>query len=97
MLVIVSIIISGCSIQDTTTNNNKDADVDLSSNFSYCQTDDDCVAVSNPSNGCYFGYFNKNASKAIEEFENNLRMMKQDCPKFGKVYCKNNKCVADRK
>ena len=79
------------------TNTNESAAVDLTLNPNYCQTADDCLAVPNPGNGCYFAYFNKNATEAIEEFKNDKKMMLQDCPQFGDVYCKDNKCTADRK
>ncbi len=88
--------IYGCQSEIETTDSILN-EIDLSTNFNYCQTNNDCIAIPNPSNSCYFGYFNKNASKAIEEFENNPKIMNQDCPKFGNVYCNNNKCTADKK
>ena len=104
LLIIISIILSGCTTQNIIENDNKDVknnnkniNIDLSLNPNYCQTNDDCVAIPNPANPCYSGCFNKNALKAIEEFKNERKMMKQDCPKFSKVYCKNNKCIVDRK
>jgi len=69
---------------------------DSSSNPNYCKTTEDCLVVPNPSNGCYSGYFNKNATEAIKKFKDDRKMMIQDCPKFGEVYCKNNTCAADR-
>jgi len=72
--------------------------IDLSLNPGYCQNDGDCLAIANPGNGCYYGYFNKNATAAIEKYKNNRQMMIQDCPNFGQVYCDmiNNKCTAKR-
>ena len=69
---------------------------DSSSIPNYCKTTEDCLVVPNPSNGCYSGYFNKNATEAIKKFKDDRKMMIQDCPKFGEVYCKNNTCAADR-
>ena len=109
-LIIISIILFGCTsnnnvdqaqkdqnINQPITNIDKDININLSANPNYCQTNADCIAIPNPSNHCYSGYFNKNASEAIEEFKNNPKIMKQDCPKFSEVYCDNNKCTADRK
>ena len=72
--------------------------IDLYTNPSYCQSSNECIAIANPSNGCYFGYFNKNASAAIKEFKDNKRTMIQDCPNFSPVYCDTNinKCTANR-
>ena len=67
-------------------------------NPDYCQIDNDCVAIPNPGNRCYFGYFNKNSISSIEKFKNDSPMMIQDCPNFSQVYCDtvNNKCTANR-
>ncbi len=72
--------------------------VSLTDNPRQCTVDADCVAIPNPSNGCYFGYFNISATRSISEFKNNPQIMVQDCPRFGQVYCDINKkvCSADR-
>jgi|SRR3989338_3101218 len=83
--------------QENADNTNSAAEAELKAKPDYCQTDEDCVAIPNPSNACYFGYFNINATTAIAEFKNNSQIMIQDCPVFSETYCNNNKCVADRK
>ncbi len=71
--------------------------INLSLNSSYCEKDSDCIAVKNPSNGCYYGYFNKDATDAINEFTNNPKPMVMDCPTWSEVYCdSDNTCTADR-
>ncbi len=81
--------ISGINANKTTT--------DQLSNPGYCEQDSDCIAVKNPSNGCYYSFFNKNATDAINEFKNNPKPMVMDCPTWSEVYCDaRNQCTAER-
>ncbi len=105
ILIIIVLIISGAAyyfFQNSTKNvgeplgsNNKK--IDIASNPNYCEKDSDCIAVKNPSNGCYYGYFNKDATDAINEFKNNSKPWVMDCPTWGEIYCdSDNICTADR-
>lgn len=62
----------------------------------FCESDKDCVAISNPNNECYKEYFNKNATEAIAEYRSQEGMMVQDCPEFGGPVCINNKCTGSK-
>ncbi len=101
LLVLIFPLIMGASCtvnsneQSPTQEQTNITETELSSNPQICNQAEDCVTISNPSNSCYKAYFNKNATKAIEEYKNTKNIMKQDCPQFGPAVCQENKCQAE--